>query len=205
MKTEKRRIGGARERADLANQLVEEYAAGVNLSEKERLHLCLLAEEAVGMLYAMTDTVDGSIWIEGGDGEAAIHLEASARLDPDQRKALTAIDSRGPGAAGKSFMGLLGEFISDSLYHLEQSVKWLANETFKNGMVGVNGVAAPMIADTLTPVWSLAEYRANLRANPDDASRAALDDLERSIVARLADDVIISVQRKKVDLVIVRR
>ncbi len=205
MKTDIRRIIDAQERANLAIHMTDEYAAGVNLSEKEKMHLCLLAEEAIGMLYAMTDTVDGSIWIEGDEGASRIHLEASAKLDRDQRKDLIAIDSRAQGAAGKSFMGMLGDLILDSLYHLGRSVLWLANESFKNGMVGVNGVVAPMSADELIPVWSLAEYKINLESNEDDASQEALDDLERSIVARLADDVIISVKGKKVEMVIVKR
>lgn len=205
MRTEKRTIQQAQDRADLATRLTEEYAFALGMSKKAKLQLCLLVEEGVGMLWAMSEVVDGSVWIEGDERETRICLEATARLDRDRRKTLLAMASNGKSTAGRGLMATLGAFIVDSLYHMGQSVQWLANETFKNGMVGPNGVAAPMSDANMIPVWSLEEYRQNLRASGDADDQAALFDLERSIVARLADDLIVSLQGKKVNLVIVKR
>ncbi|MBQ6123248.1 MAG: hypothetical protein IJI59_16145, partial [Clostridia bacterium] len=58
-------------------------------------------------------------------------------------------------------------------------------------------------ADMLT-IWTLQTYRNDLnlaRADSDNAEEA-WDELEKSIVAKLADDIVVGVKGDRIDLVI---
>ena len=58
----------------------------------------------------------------------------------------------------------------------------------------------------MTPIWTLQTYRTDLaQADGDDrAAEAAQEDLEKSIVARIADDVVVGVKGDRVDLIITK-
>ena len=56
-------------------------------------------------------------------------------------------------------------------------------------------------ADMMT-VWTLQTYRDDLDQASDDDAEAALDELEKSIVAKLADDILVGVKGDRINLVI---
>ena len=54
-------------------------------------------------------------------------------------------------------------------------------------------------------MWSMEDYRASLEQGKDDndGMMAAWDELEKSIVASIADDVIVGVNKNKVQLTMI--
>ena len=190
MATEKRKIGETTDRAELAKQMVEEYAVGLPINHRERLRLCLLIEEALGMIYGIIDQADGEIWIDGWGAETRIRIDVSAKPNAEQQEALNAIAGNGAAGSGRSFMRTLGGLILDSMHHVKGRVK---------GVLG-RGIIEDGAEES---EWSLKAYRDHLDGGDED-SRQALEDLERSIVAHIADDVILRMRGGQVSLLIIR-
>ncbi len=189
MMTTKRRIGARRDQAGLAHQLIEEYVGGMHLDRKERLRLCLLIEEALGMIYGITDDADGVIWMDGWGGETRIHIDVSAKPDPVLHQAFASVAGSGQGEGGRSFMRTLGTFIVDSVNHVKGRLGGVLSRGVTESDAGAE--------------WSLRAYRDHLD-DQDDETHAALKELERSIVAHLADDVIVRMRSGQISLLIVR-
>ena len=68
------------------------------------------------------------------------------------------------------------------------------------------GAGNPNLYD-LTPVWTLDQYRANVEKGRlgSDVLEQAKQDLEKSIVANLADDIVVGVKGDRIELVITKR
>jgi len=73
------------------------------------------------------------------------------------------------------------------------------------GIITPPGIETPAVYD-MTPVWTLQTYRANLEEKhvDNEAADAAWDELEKSIVANLADDVVVGVKGDCIELVIIK-
>ena len=87
-------------------------------------------------------------------------------------------------------MRTLGGLILDSMHHVKGKVK---------GVLG-RGITEDGAEES---EWSLKAYRDHLDGGDED-SRQALEDLERSIVAHIADDVILRMRGGQVSLLIIR-
>ena len=116
------------------------------------------------------------------------------------------MSTSGQNASSRGFMGRLGDMVSRAMYNFSKAIDLYGAETMRYGVVGTGGIDTPSVYD-MTPVWSLKQYRAGLeeqREDSDDASEA-WDELEKSIVANLADDVVVGVKGDRVELVIVKK
>lgn len=158
MMTTKRSIDAHPHQAGLAHQLVEEYAGGMPLDRRERLRLCLLIEEALGMICGIMDGAEGTIWMDGWGGETRIHIDVSAKPNPIQREALASVASNGQGEGGRSFMRTLGAFIADSTNLVRDRLGGILNR----------GVTE----DDAGSEWSLKAYRNHLDDQSDETHAA---------------------------------
>jgi len=186
--------------------LGDEFAKENALSRRDALRLDLLTEETLGMVRAMLEDFYGQLWFEGKPGKSEIHLEATARMDKDKKYELLSVSKSGKNAAAKGFMGRLGEVISNTLYNFGRVVDVYGRESMEYGVMVPPGIENPSVYD-MTPVWTLQSYREELdnqRAENAEADEA-WDELEKSIVANLADDVIVGVKGDCIELVIVKK
>ena len=173
----------------------EDFAVKANLDRRSALRLTLLTEETLGMMQSVVDEFDGELWF-AGDGDACeIHLEATAGFDHGQKNDLLAMAHSGRNAAAKGFMGMLGDTISSAVYNYSQAVGTSARV---GGIVDATGLGSPVMVYDMAPIWTLDQYRR-------DAVDEAAETLERSIVAQLADDVVVGVKGNRVELVILMR
>ena len=205
MVSEKFMINSDSGRMAAAQYVTEEFAGLARLEKRDALRLCLLVEEALGMVKAMVDDFFGQMWFEGQDGDYAIHMELVSNMNADKKEELLSVSSTGENASARGFMGKIGDFVSRAMHSFTKAVDIYGAETMRYGIVGTSGMDTPSMYD-MTPMWSLKQYRAGLesgRANSQDAS-AAWDELEKSIVANLADDVIVGVKGDRVELVITK-
>ena len=115
------------------------------------------------------------------------------------------VSRSGKNVAVKGFMNKLGELISNTLYDFGRVVDAYGTETMRYGIVSPPGIETPMVYNVM-PVWSLKTYRENLKTdlNESDQAGQAWDEMEKSIVANLADDVIVGVKGDCIELVIVK-
>ena len=201
--TEKLWVNSLKGRVRVANELAERFAWHARLNPKDTMHVCLLVEETLGMLRSMTDDFDGQLWLEGDGASCRIHLDATASMDPARKRRLIAAASSGKNSAPKGFMAKIGRMLYDAFAFGDagNDTDVLIDVMPSYIMHGMGGTyTRPVMAD----MWSLNVSRETLKrekAEHPDAEEA-LDELEKSIVARLADDVVVSVRGRNVALVI---
>lgn len=185
-----------------ARYATENFAWQAKLDKRDTLRLDLLVEETLGMVKTMLEDFYGQIWFTADGKACEIHFEATADMNADKKDELLSVSSTGKNASARGFMAKLGEVISGALHSAGRTMDTYGQEAMKYGIVHTPGMMTGN-ADMMT-VWTLQTYRADLdeaRAD-DDSVEAAWDELEKSIVARLADDVIVGVKGDRIDLVI---
>lgn len=205
MKSDRFMVNSDAERMAAARYATESFAWQAKLQKRDTLRLELLVEETLGMAKAMLDDFYGQLWFVSDGDTCEIHFEATADMDAAKRRELLSVSSTGKNAAARGFMARLGEMISGMLNNVGETMDAYGRETIKYGIVHTTGAMIPSM--DMVPIWTLETYRADL-ANAqagDGEAEAALDDLEKSIVARLADDVVVGVKGDRVDLVITKR
>ena len=161
------------------------------LGEKESLRLRLLAEEMSGLVKNLVGDFSGIYWVEGDDKNASLCLEADCTVDFDTREELLKLSSSGKNEAAKGFMGKLAGIFEYCLMSYEISAKY-------------SGFYSDYIFDDVPNfgyerMWSLNAMRRDLEENAE-ASKENWDELEKSIVASLADEVLVGVRSHKVRL-----
>ena len=186
------------ERMAAARYAAEDFARGIGLDRRAALRLNLLVEETLGMVKAMVDEFYGQLWFAGNGKACEIHLEATANLDAARRQELLSVSSTGMNASARGFMSMIGGVIMSALYAY-------GKETIRYGLVHAEGSTSPS-GSKLTPIWSLSTYRGNLdKARSENADTAAAwDELEKSVVASLADDVVVGIRGDRIEMIIAK-
>ena len=164
----------------------EAVAVYKGLSSKETLQLRLLAEEMMGMFRGLTEELEAEFYIEDKDGAFEMHLKTPTEMNADKRKKLLEASTSGKNEAAVGVTGKIRS-VFESLFEPE-----------KKGApryIALGLVSDPVAASTAT--WSLRDYRDAVR---DDAE--AWDELESSIVAKVADEVKVGIRGGYVEMVI---
>lgn len=195
-------IDSTEEKASAAIAVVDEFLSLQNLDRKKAIHLRLLAEEAVGMVKAMTGDFEALFWMEQEDGEYKVKLTVKTDMDREKKEELLSLSTSGDNTAAKGIMGKIREIIENSLLDLDSALR---QQSQYGGNNGYTYVGMGMLEDA--PVWSLNSYREALedKSDKDDTDDEAWDELERSIVASLAKDVTIGIKNNLVDMTITAR
>ena len=187
-----------------ARYATENFAWQAKLDKRDTLRLDLLVEETLGMVKAMLDDFYGQIWCVADGKACEIHFEATSDMNADKKQELLSVSSTGKNTAAKGFMAKLGEVISGALHGMGNTMDTYGQETIKYGIIHTPSVLSAN-SDMMT-IWTLQSYRSDLsEAHSDDGAEEALDELEKSIVAKLADDVLVGVKGDRIDLVIKKK
>ena len=187
-----------------ARYATENFAWQAKLDKRDTLRLDLLVEETLGMVKAMLDDFYGQIWFVADGKACEIHFEATSDMNANKKQELLSVSSTGKNTAAKGFMAKLGEVISGALHGMGNTMDTYGQETIKYGIVHTPSVLSAN-SDMMT-IWTLQSYRSDLsEAHSDDGAEEALDELEKSIVAKLADDVLVGVKGDRIDLVIKKK
>lgn len=192
MKTDVITITNAPDQIKKALILAEKTAAYKELSHKDSLTLRLLTEEMMSMVRAITGNMEGKFWIEDEDNCFQLVLEAQRDLSPDQRKQFVAASSSGKNEAAKGIMGKIRAFFDSQEEY-----------PFYLGPVGdtVDGLDTELN-------WSLDLYREQIMEsvkNKREGAEEAWDELEKSVVSKLADNVKVSIRGRVVKLMIFKK
>ena len=171
---------------DLLNE-VEKCARYNNLDHASTLRLSLLAEELVGMIPNMVEGYSGSFWIENDGMEYQLCAELKTkRSDFDTNEDLLDFSSSGKNAAAKGIVGKIRSAIELMMSSFDSDV-YSRNTFISEGLVGFESYAYS---------WSLNRYIDTVKR--DAAQEEAWDELEKSVISKLADDVVVEIQGKKI-------
>lgn len=167
-------------------QKTAEYA---RLTSKQSIKMRLIAEEFVGMMRELSQNFEGEFWIEREDLSfsfvAQIHINEV--MDMQTKRKFIEVSSDKKNAAAKGIMGKIRDVVENLLYS-------------ENAMYSASFISYQLeTAVLLNDQWTLNRYKDAERNKPEP-----WDELEKSIIANLADDVIVSVKGKNVEIVIMK-
>lgn len=184
---------------DEALNQAESVAVYKGLSERDSLHLRLLAEEMLGMLRAVVGDVEAEFWIEDKQKSFQLHLCADALMDPEKREALLKASTSGKNQAAKGIIGKLKDIFEEAIEarNAEGNLGVYDDWRFESDLNMGGGL--PMMA--YAGGWSLNQYRSSLAKNHLDA----WDELEKSVIAKIADEVQIFIQSGSVEMVVFKK
>ena len=190
---------------DEALSAADRFSVDRGLDPRTAMHIHLLAEETVGMVRAITEDFSALFWLESNDdGKVFIHLLAETDMDMDKKRALIDTSGSKHNYAARGVMGKIREIIENGMYKIDEVGKLQAQYGGVPLMYSVMGCVDSSYAQTVNYQWTLGQYRQNVEVEKEDnpAAREAWDELEKSIVANIADDVKVSVKGSSVELII---
>ena len=197
MKTDVITVSAKGKQMEKALDQVEKVAAYKGLSPKNTLHLRLLTEEMMSMMRSITGEPEGEFWIEDNDGEYALHLRVASRMNMEKRAQLLSVSASGKNEAARGLMGRIREFFD-----------WGCDEEY-------DGFSTAMLPDAFeyssSPVldweWSMRRYEnvVSSKMDQDNVAREAWDELEKSVVKHVADDVKVFIRGGFVEMTILKK
>ena len=187
-----------RQMAAALNQ-ADKVAAYKELTDRSALHLRLLTEEMMGLMRSITGETEGRFWIEDQDDVYELHLVVTTNMDSGKRDRLLSAASSGKNESAKGLMGRIRDFFDRSA---DEDVASLSSPLILPGAFDRSSTPA------LDWEWSMARYEEALthcvEENQDGAVQA-WDELEKSVVAHVADDVKVSIRGRTVELTILKQ
>lgn len=191
-------LDGSGREMDHVLREVEKTAVYTELGKHETVQLRLLAEEMTGIIRGLTNKFEAEFWVEEHKGTFYLNLASELCLDREKKEKLISVSSSKKNSVKKGIMGKIGQLFEafiESRGEIEAACK-------KSGMMSP-GLKAMRGQSNLPPggekCWSFTEYKKHL-----DKKEDVWDELECSIVAKLADDVVVSIWDEKVHLTIIK-
>lgn len=199
MKTSKIKVNSRGYGMEYALDEVEDFSRLMGFDERSARRARLLAEETMSMVRAIVDEFSASFWMESTpECNCELHLQAEATMDYDKKQELISASTQQRNEASVGIMGKIKDFIEDSMYNMRDGASVAVGDSQAMGMGGV------VIADIY--MWSLQQYRQDVQEQKekgdDEAIDDLLDELEKSIVANIADDVKVSVKGNSIEMII---
>jgi hypothetical protein len=177
----------------------EKVADLQELSDKGRLQLCLLTEETMALMRSITGETDGEFWIESRDDLYELHLRVATIMNSVKRDELIAMSSRGKNEAARGLMGKLRDFFERGA---DEDIAGMSSPLMLQEMYDGGSTSS------LDWEWTMSRYENALQNRVDQNdknAKEAWDELEKSVVARVADDVKVSIRGRKVELTIQKK
>ena len=159
--------------------MTERLSAKSGLGRKEKLHLRLLAEELMCMVKAVAGDIYAEYYLEVSGRDYELHLNSEIELSPEMKEKFISYKSK-ENVESKGLMSRLRGIIASVLVSKKE------NEFS----------------------WNMKDYRNEVSEKKDlndKASANARDDLEKSIIANIADDVTLKIDGNTVEIVVYRK
>ncbi|MBR4236352.1 MAG: hypothetical protein IKR85_09890 [Clostridia bacterium] len=193
MKTDVILISSEGNNMEAALSQIDKLSAYKGLERKNALSLRLLAEEMMAMMRAITGDVNGEFWVEDQNGTYELHLRVNSLIDDKRREQLLSASTSGKNEASRGFMGKIRSFF-EPYYGVPMFT------------VGFAGGGSPQMYGSY--VWSMEDYREQLRQYSEQnqtGSKQDWDELEKSVVANIADDVKVSIRGREAEMTIYKK
>jgi|P1105metagenome_2_1110788.scaffolds.fasta_scaffold02817_3 hypothetical protein len=203
METDKIFVSNSGAGMEKALKETERFAQYEKLSHKAGIHVRLLAEEMLGMIRAVAEPSQSVFWIDGNAREVRLHLTSRAEMDIDKRDELMSVSTSGKNISAVGIMGKIREMVEIGLQHYDDIGKTEAESGIPMLDYGAMGGEDPMMLQSMY-TWSLQKYRDSVEEAKEDSEIAAeaWDELEKSIIANIADDVQVGIMKDTVELIV---
>ena len=179
----------------------EKAAAWRDLSSKEGVRLRLLSEEMMGMLRTIVGGGLCHFWIESEGKSFTLHLTTDVRMNADMREELLETTTSGKNEAVQGFMSRVRDILTRvtepdgvGVSPLEYGFSYVDVTSFDDASLGVT-------THGMTYGWSMKAYKSAVAEHREE-EQDKWDELEKSITARLADEIRIFIRGNAVELVI---
>lgn len=169
---------------------VEKVAAYNNLSNKQLIQLRLISEEAVGVVKGILGFVECNFFIESKDNSYKICITSDVAIDEITKDRFIEISSNKTNEAYKGFTGF---------------IRQAADTYMNNPAAGTYDCTMPSYMQMMEPTttydcfFTLSAYKTQLM---EDAPM--WDELEKSILANVADDIAIAARNNSLKMVILK-
>jgi len=163
---------------------IEQAAEKSSLFPREANILRLLGEEMCSMTLNLADNADCTFHVWNSEKQFELHLNAKAKISPESKQNFVSVSSKGENVLTKSLMGKIRSAMEDYLYE---------------GVSGRYLAFCPDLMNGYVQVWTLNDYMQN---TPPEKQKEDWDGLERSILLNTADDIIISVSGRQVEMIV---
>lgn len=175
MESEKVSISDLEGQIQRAYDVTETFAFDIRLLGKNALRLRLLAEETLGLATQIVHTAHIRYWLDGDAKECHLNLEAKKKLENQEKQELLSVSTTGENTA---YRGVTGKI--KSLF---------------------------LKPEELSSPWTLTDYKKMIQdhEHKDPFEHLNPEDLERSIVASLADEVTVSLHGEDILMVVTKR
>lgn len=175
----------------------EKVAAYCELSRKQSLHLRLICEELDGMLPELLGDFEGKLWIELEDGLCKVSVSlAIEEVSTGRRKELLGIAKNKKNAAATGIKGKIRSAVESLFLNEELADAFAASAMTMDLSVGYYGES------DYSRCWTLNGYRSAVKKAPRGE---AWDELEKSVIASVADDVIVGIKGKQAEIIVVKK
>ena len=200
MKTETVNIFSSGEGRETALDLAERTGAYCQLDNKSVLRLRLLSEELIELIRSFSADLQGDFWLETDDKNVEIHLKTVIPMDLQTRGELLAVSTSGENSAAKGIIGKIREMIALKTLPDDPNTKVMTEQAL--GLISAGYEMSSYVAGSYS--WSMSTYISRIdKADFNiEEKKEAKDELEKSIVANLADDVKVSIVNSDVEVTI---
>ena len=159
------------------------------LSSKQTLRMQLIAEELIGLLKELSGNFEGVFWVEKQDLDFKFvtQIVINENMDKQTKRKFINVSTHKKNASTKSVMGKIRDVVENMLYP--------ENAMFSSNFIAYQLETAVLLDDE----WTLKRYK-----DSQKNSEESWDELEKSIIANLADDVSVAVKGNKVEIIITK-
>ena len=175
----------------------ESVALYNGFNHKQTMQLRLICEEIDGMLPNIVEDFDGDFWIEYEDGVCKVNVSIKIpEINAKGKEELINVAKNKKNAAAVGIVGKIRNAIEDFFLKENASGDFVSSA----GLFYLSTAYSDSIE--YSHVWTLNNYRENVK---QEVQEEAWDELEKSIIASLADDVIVGVKGKRANIVVVKK
>lgn len=207
MKTDQITIGNDGTGMENALAEAERFAEYEKLERKAAVHVRLLTEETLGMVRAIANDCRAKFWLEGDGRECRICLTAKTRMDTGKREDFMAVSTSGRNEAAKGIMGKIRDLFEMGMESYEDVERMQMEQGLGALSYGMAGMDPTGVMSQSVITWSMQQYRNNVNQEADSGKlpEEVWDELEKSIVANIADDVRVGIWRDRVEMTVFKK
>ena len=201
MKTDVCKLTNDKSTLDSILAEAEKSAEYNDLTPKQSLQLRLLAEEMVGMMPELLEIGSGEFWVENDGPEFELHAAIKTkRMSMDKKEEIMSFSKSGINASAKGIINKIKIVVESMADGYAEASKYSGGSNLE--FYDMGAASSGLYNDLWSGAWSLSSYRSNAEKSDDKKS---WDELEKTVIANIADDVIVGYVGRKVDIIIKKK
>ena len=187
-KVQEIRLSSSGEDMEAVLNEASEFSKSMDLSEKDSIRIRLLTEETMCMVRTLTGEVDLTLSFIGQDDMCIIKVETDTQINALKKDDILSVSKSGKNSEAKGIMGKIRDVF--------ENVFMMPTADFVSPSL-MSGMPVESYSSQLmdTVCWTLADYRSEVETAAETIEkREKWDELEKSIVSNIADDVQVGVR-----------